>query len=89
MRCQKSTFNGQGSRLIIVALQVGVVKIYVATMEVFMKKVRRVELSSPQKLRSPPWMLMFFFFSGWFFFFVEFHLIYDQTQGSSLVFLTL
>jgi hypothetical protein len=33
-------FNAQGSTIIIVEVNVGVVKIYVATMEVFMKKER-------------------------------------------------
>jgi hypothetical protein len=41
-------FNAQGSRLIIVALQVG------AVMEAAKRKRKdRVKLSSPQKLRSP------------------------------------
>jgi hypothetical protein len=34
----KSTFNPQGSRLIIVALQVGAVKIYAATVEALKRK---------------------------------------------------
>jgi hypothetical protein len=34
MKCSKSAFNAQGSRLVIVALQVGAVKIYaVVTLE--------------------------------------------------------
>jgi hypothetical protein len=33
MKCSKSAINAQGSRLIIVALQVGAVKIYAATVE--------------------------------------------------------
>jgi predicted oxidoreductase (fatty acid repression mutant protein) len=40
MKCSKSAFNAQGSRLIIVALQVGAVKIYAATMEALKKKER-------------------------------------------------
>jgi hypothetical protein len=32
-----STFNAQGLRVIIVVVQIGAMKIYVATMEAFMK----------------------------------------------------
>jgi hypothetical protein len=39
-----SAFNAQGSRLIVVAAQVGPVKIYVATMEVLMKNERSQNL---------------------------------------------
>ncbi len=75
MKCWKSAFNAQGSRLIIVALQVGAVKIYAATVEL-------AYLKKKERLRSAhPWMLMFLFF--------ESHPTYDQTQGSSVVFLTL
>jgi hypothetical protein len=35
-----STFNAQGLRIIIVAVHLGVVKIYVAAVEVLMKKKR-------------------------------------------------
>jgi hypothetical protein len=38
MQCRKSAFNAQGSKLIIVALQVGAMKIYAATVEVLKKK---------------------------------------------------
>jgi hypothetical protein len=39
MKCSISTFNAQGSRRIVVAVQVvGAVKIYVATVEPLMKK---------------------------------------------------
>ncbi len=58
-KCQvswKSASNAQGSRLIIVALQVG------AVMEALRKMIDRLKLSLPQELRSlHPWMLMFFF----------------------------
>jgi hypothetical protein len=40
-------------RLFIMALQVGALKIYAASMEVPKKRKERVKLSSPQKLRSP------------------------------------
>ncbi len=38
MKCGKSAFNPQRSRLIIVALKVGAVKIYVATVEALKKE---------------------------------------------------
>jgi hypothetical protein len=38
MKCWKSAFNAQGSRLIMVPLQVGALKIYAATMEALNKK---------------------------------------------------
>jgi hypothetical protein len=43
MKCSKSAFNAQGSRLIIVTLQVGAVKIYAATVEAlaYLKKKER------------------------------------------------
>jgi hypothetical protein len=74
MKCWKLAFNAQGSRLIIVALQVRAVKIYVVT--TLIKKERH---GSPQK--PHPWMLMGFFF--------EFHPIYDQIEGFNVVFLIL
>jgi len=40
MKCRKSAFNAQCSKLIIVALQVGAMKIYAATVEVLKKKER-------------------------------------------------
>jgi len=41
MKCCNSAFNAQGSRLIILVVQVGALKIYVATMEALMKKERQ------------------------------------------------
>ncbi len=38
MKCWKSTFNAQGSRLIIVALQVGAMKTYAKAMDALKKK---------------------------------------------------
>ncbi len=35
MKCWNSTFNTQGSKIIIVVIQVGAMKIFVVTMEVF------------------------------------------------------
>ncbi len=43
MKCRKSAFNAQGSRLIIAALQVGAVKTYVASVEALKKKERQGE----------------------------------------------
>jgi hypothetical protein len=83
MKSWKSAFNAQGSRLII----------YAATLEALKKKQRQVETQFTTKTEVPPpppypWMLMFFFFWGRFLFF-EFHPLYDQTQGFSVIFLTL
>ncbi len=47
-KCLISAFNAQGSRGIIVAGQVGAVKIYVATVEPLRKKKDRVKLRSHQ-----------------------------------------
>jgi predicted oxidoreductase (fatty acid repression mutant protein) len=38
MKCSNSAFNAQGSRLIIVLVQVGAVKIYVAAVKALRKK---------------------------------------------------
>jgi hypothetical protein len=38
MRCWNSAFNAQGSRIIIVIVQVGAVKMYVAAVEAHRKK---------------------------------------------------
>jgi hypothetical protein len=40
MKCWNSTFNAQGLRVIIVVVHVGVVKIYVALVEVLRKNKR-------------------------------------------------
>ncbi len=51
MKCWNSAINAQGSRVIIVGVQVGVVKIYVTTtVEVPMKKERQYETHLPPKL---------------------------------------
>jgi hypothetical protein len=51
MKCWKSAFNAQGSRLIIVPLQVGAVKIYAATIvEALKKKERQGETEVPPTL---------------------------------------
>jgi hypothetical protein len=38
MKCWNSAFNAQGSRVIIVVVQVGAVKIYVAAVQALRKK---------------------------------------------------
>ncbi len=80
-------FNAQSSRGIIVAVQVGAVKIYVAAADALRKKERQDEIEEPPKLMvfwiSPPrWMLITYFFAGCF----ESHPVYDQTQGTGAVF---
>jgi hypothetical protein len=64
MKCWESAFNAQGSRLIIVALQVGAVKIYTTTVAALKKKERHGETQLTVKTEVPlnphPWMLMFF-----------------------------
>jgi hypothetical protein len=41
MKCWNSAFNAQGSRVIIVVVQVGTVKIYIAAVEALRKKERQ------------------------------------------------
>jgi hypothetical protein len=78
----KSAFNAQTSRLITVAFQVGAVKIYAAIVEALKKKERQGETQFTTKTEVPlPLNANLFIF--------ESHPIYDQTQGSSVVFLTL
>jgi len=65
-KCWISGFNAQGSRGIIVAVQVGAVKIYVAAVEALRKKERQGETQETMKIDSflgfaPHWMLMYFF----------------------------
>jgi len=50
MKCWNSTFNAQGSRLIIVVVQVGAVKIYVAAEEALRKKERGDETQFTTKI---------------------------------------
>jgi hypothetical protein len=51
MKCSYSTFNAQGSRLIIVVVQLGAVKIYVAAVEALRKNRKdKMKLSLPPKL---------------------------------------
>jgi hypothetical protein len=48
MKCSNSEFNAQGSKLIIVVVHVGAVKIYVAAVEALRKE--GMKLSLPPKL---------------------------------------
>jgi hypothetical protein len=43
MKCYNSTFNAQGSRIIIVVVQVGAVEIYVAALKAVRKNERQDE----------------------------------------------
>jgi len=43
MKCSNSTFNVQGSKIIIVAIDVGGVKIYVRLMETLRKRKKGVK----------------------------------------------
>jgi hypothetical protein len=49
-KCRISAFNAQGSRGIIVAVQVGAVKIYVAAVEALRKKARQGETQKTIKI---------------------------------------
>jgi len=50
MKCWNSAFNAQGSRVIIVVVQVGAVKIYVAAVEALRKKERGDEIQFTTKI---------------------------------------
>jgi hypothetical protein len=50
MKCCNSASNVQGSRLIIVVVQFGAVKIYVATVEALRKNERQDETQFPTKI---------------------------------------
>jgi hypothetical protein len=67
MKCWKSAFNAQGSKLIIVALQVGAMKIYAATVDSGGAKEKwKTGWNSVHHKHwgsfPHPWMLMFFGF---------------------------
>jgi hypothetical protein len=53
-KCWISAFNAQSSRGIIVAVQVGAVKIYVAAVEALREKERQGETQETISLVSPP-----------------------------------
>jgi hypothetical protein len=89
-KCWISAFNAQSSRGIIIAVQVGVVKIYVAASG-GAQEIRKTEWNSGTikidgflSFTPPPhhWMLMYFFAGVK----KKSHSVYDQTQGTSAVF---
>ncbi len=98
--CWNSAFNAQGSRLIIVVVQLGAVKIYVRSSGGAQEK-RKERVKNPMKLTiwhkkdgAHFWVSpslekgLMYFFAGLFFW--ESHPVLDQTQGSwCCVFLTL
>jgi len=76
MKCWKTTFNAQGSRPIIIALQVGVLKIYATIMEVlaYLKKnEKHGEIQFTTKIEVPPPLNVYIIY------FFESHPIYDKT----------
>jgi len=85
-KCWNSAFNAQGSRVIIVVVQIGLMKIY---------EERHDETKFTTKIDgflsfTPCWMLMYFF-AGFFFdsHSVYDQTLYDQTLGSGAVFVLL
>ncbi len=89
MKCWNSPFNAQGSRLIIVVVQVGAVKIYVAAVEALRKKERQDETQFTTKIDAffefhPRLNAHVLFFCR--FFWIPPWVWYDQTQGSRAVF---
>jgi hypothetical protein len=50
MKCWSSTVNAQGSRVIILVVQVGAVKIYLAAVEALRKKERQDETQFTTKI---------------------------------------
>ncbi len=52
MKCRNLAFNAQGSRLLIVVVQVRAVKIYVAAVEALRKKERQDETPFTTKLMA-------------------------------------
>jgi hypothetical protein len=81
-----SAFNAQGSRGIIVAGQVGALKMSVAAVETFTKKERQGETQELSKLMVfsvyPPLNANVLFCRVLF----ESHPVYDQTQGTGAAF---
>jgi hypothetical protein len=50
MKCSNSAFNAQGSKLIIISVQVGAVKIYVAAVDALRKQEREDETQFTEKV---------------------------------------
>jgi hypothetical protein len=89
MKCWYSAFNAQRSGLIIVVVQIGAVKIYVAAVEALRKKERQDETQFTTKIDGflsfiPRWMFMYFLQ-----FKKKSRPVYDQTQGYGGVFFSL
>jgi branched-subunit amino acid transport protein len=87
MKCWNSAFEPQGSRLIIVVVQLGALKIYVAAVEALKRKERQDETQFTTKVDGflsfiPPWMLTYVFSQV----VLKSHPVYDQTQGLVLCF---
>jgi hypothetical protein len=64
MKCWKSAFNAQGSKLIIVALQVGAVKIYARTAVWGAKEKGKTGWNSVYHKNCPPMNANVFLFFG-------------------------
>jgi len=92
MKCWNSAFDTQSSRLIIVVVQLGAVKIYVAAVEALRKKGKTGWRWNPAKLYHQNWWFSEFhpllnanvLFCR--FFCKSLTRVYDQTQGSGAVF---
>jgi hypothetical protein len=87
-KCWNSAFNAQGSRLIIVVVQVVTVKIYVAAVEALKKKERQDETQFTIRIdgfwaSTPYWMLMYFF--CWFSFYLTLCMTLCMTKLGVLV----
>jgi len=88
MKCWNSAFNAEHSRVVIVTVQVGAVKIYVAAVDALKKKERQDETWFTEKKLMPFWVsspafeILRYFFQVCF----ESHPVYDQTQDSGAVF---
>jgi len=50
MKCWNSVFNAKGSKVIIIVVQVGAVKIYVAAVEALKKRERQDEIEFTTKI---------------------------------------
>ncbi len=87
MKCWNSAFYAPGSRLIIVVVQLGAAKIYVAAVEALRKKERQDETQFITNIDGflsfiPPLNSNVLFWRAFF----NSHPVYDQTQGSGAVF---
>ncbi len=81
MKCWNSAFNAQCSRVIVVVVQVGAVKIYVAAVETLRKKERQDETQFTTKIGGktslgPSYFLKIFIPS------YAFHACYAETDRS-------